>query len=56
MFMHPLTVHTRSLNTSHRVRTAGHKLFYLYKPLNTKREPEQEYSPVEISILRALSE
>ena len=56
MFMHPLTVHTRSLNTSGQVRIAGHKFFHLFEALNINRKYQQEYSPVEASIFKALSE
>jgi hypothetical protein len=56
MFMHPLTVHARSINTSKQVRIAGHKFFHLLEPLCTKREHKQKLSPVEISIINVLSE
>ena len=55
MFMHPLTVHTHSVNISNRVRVVGHKCFHLFEPLNFKRQNPVEYSPVEISIIKALS-
>ena len=56
MFMHPLTVHTRSLNISKQVRIGGHKFFHLYESVNFERKDPGEYSPIEISIIRALSE
>jgi len=55
MFMHPLTVHTCSVNISNRIRVVGHKFFHLFEPLNFKRQNPVEYSPVEISIIKALS-
>ena len=55
MFMHPLMVHTRSLNISNQVRIVGHKFFHLIEPMNLNRQNGIKYSPVEMSIIKALS-
>ncbi len=54
--MHPLTVNTRSLNISNKVRIVGHKFFHLVEPLNFNRQNGIKYSPLEISVIKALSE
>ncbi len=56
LFMHPFTVHGRSMNTSDRVRILGHKLFQLREPMNFERNNPIDYSPVELAIVKALSE
>lgn len=53
LFMHPLTVHTRSSNILNRTRIVGHKFFHLFEPMNFNRQNFHEYSPVEVAIIKA---
>ncbi|HSP87912.1 MAG TPA: hypothetical protein VLN45_07245 [Ignavibacteriaceae bacterium] len=54
LFMHPLTVHTRSSNILNRTRIVGHKFFHLFEPMNLNRQDFLENSPIETSIVKAL--
>ena len=54
IFIHPFTLHGSSTNLSNRVRIAANKGINLHEKLNLSRENPNEYSPVEMAIVKAL--
>lgn len=56
LFMHPLTVHTRSLNISNNIRVIGHKFFHLFETLNFSEQNNGNHSLVEKSIIDYISQ
>jgi hypothetical protein len=54
IFIHPFTLHGSSTNSSEQVRIAANKCISLHEKLNICREHEEDYSPVEIAIVKAL--
>lgn len=57
IFMHhPMIRHARSANTGRSVRFICNPCIVLHEHMNLKREREEDYSPVERAIVRALAE
>jgi hypothetical protein len=56
VFMHPLAVHTRSLNISNNIRVIGHKFFHLFEPQNFCGKNSVDHSIVEKSIIGYISQ
>jgi len=54
IFIHPFTLHGSSTNLSKRVRIAANKCISLSEKLNLCRDDQENYSPVELTIIKSL--